>query len=295
MRAEVDSTVPRRQLGRHLRQLREEARLTIKVVSATLRWSSPKIWRIESGATSMRSPDVEAMCRIYGATPEMTEALTGLAKETKARGWWHCYGDAIPEWFELYVGLEAAASHLRMYEPHFVPGLMQTEAYASEVFRIGSPELGPAERERAVRVRLGRQAILSRRHPPAPQLSVILDEAVLRRAPGASSIMREQLRQLAAVGQRSNVSVRILPFSVGLYRAERANGGFAILDFPKDGIGRRTEPPIVYSEGLTGALYLEKPHEVEAHVAVWRDIEEDSLTEAQSRDLIESIAEECPA
>ncbi|MFY1668387.1 helix-turn-helix domain-containing protein [Plantactinospora sp. WMMB334] len=294
MRAEVDSTVPRRQLGRHLRLLRQEAQLTIKVVSQTLRWSTPKIWRIESGATSMRSPDVEAMCRIYGATAEMTEALTGLAKETKARGWWHCYGDAIPEWFELYVGLEAAASHLRMYEPHFVPGLLQTAAYAAEVFRVGSPELGPVERDRAVEVRLGRQAILRRRHPAPPRLDVVLDEAVLRRTAGTGLIMGAQLRHLVDASEHANVSVRVLPFSGGIYRAERANGGFAVLEFPDDGLGRRTEPPIVYGEGLTGALYLEKPHEVEAHLAVWGDIEEVSLTEAQSRKLIASIAEEFP-
>ncbi|MEO3925940.1 helix-turn-helix transcriptional regulator [Micromonosporaceae bacterium B7E4] len=292
MQAGVDSTVPRRELGRHLRQLREEARLTIKVVSEALEWSMPKIWRIESGATSMRSLDVEAMCRIYGASPQMTEALTGLAKETRARGWWHCYGDAIPGWFEPYAGLEAAASHLRMYEPQFVPGLLQTPAYATEVLRIASPELGPAERERAVEVELARQQILNGRRGPAPQLDVVLDEAVLRRAAGSGQMMGEQLRHLVAVSQQPNISVRVLPFSAGLYRAERANGGFAILEFPKDGLGRRTEPPIVYSGGLTGALYLEKPHEVDRHAAVWRDFEEISLTEELSRKLITTVAEE---
>ncbi|MFY1668386.1 helix-turn-helix domain-containing protein [Plantactinospora sp. WMMB334] len=292
MQAGVDSTVPRRELGRHLRQLREEARLTIKVVSEALEWSMPKIWRIESGATSMRSLDVEAMCRIYGASPEMTEALTGLAKETRGRGWWHSYGAAIPQWFELYAGLEAAASRLRMYEPQFVPGLLQTPAYATEFVRIGSPELGPAERERMVEVELGRQAVLSRQRGPLPQLDVILDEAVLRRAAGSGSMMSEQLRHLVTVGEQPNISVRVLPFSIGLHRAEHANGGFAILEFPTDGLGRRSEPPIVYSGGLTGAIYLEQPHEVDSHAAVWSDIEAVSLTEDLSRKFITSIAEE---
>lgn len=295
MTSVVGSTVPRRQLGRRLRQLREEARLTIKVVSEALEWSAPKIWRIETGATGMRAHDVEALCRIYGASPEMTEALTGLAKETRERGWWHCYADAIPEWFELYVGLEAAASRLRKYEPQLVPGLMQTRAYATEVFRIGSPELSPVERERAVRVRLGRQSILTRQLPPAPEVDVVLDEAVLRRGVSAGPVMAEQLRQIAAVSRLPQVAIRVLPFSAGLYRAERANGGFTILDFPEDGLGRRAEPPIVYSEGLTGALYLEKAQEVETHAAVWQDIVDGCLTETQSRRLIASIAEECAA
>src|SRR3979409_169421 len=96
------SREPRRQLGRYLRDLRGKARLTVKVASAKLEWSEAKIWRIETGQTSLRSLDVEAMCKIYGGPPDLTEALMGLAKETKARGWWHSYGDAIPEGFDLY-------------------------------------------------------------------------------------------------------------------------------------------------------------------------------------------------
>src|SRR5687768_16016265 len=112
MTTDAGSTVPRRQLGRYLRQLREDARITVKAAADALEWSTPKIWRIESGIVSMRALDVEAMCRVYGAPADITQALMGLAKETKAKGWWHSYGDAIPGWFELYVGLESAANRL---------------------------------------------------------------------------------------------------------------------------------------------------------------------------------------
>jgi transcriptional regulator with XRE-family HTH domain len=95
--------VPRRQLGRHLRELRNRARLTVRAASTALEWSDQKIWRIETGQTSMRSLDVEAMCRVYGADGELAEALMGLAKETKGRGWWHSYGDVIPEGFDLFI------------------------------------------------------------------------------------------------------------------------------------------------------------------------------------------------
>ncbi len=174
-------TVPRRQLGRYLRQLREGAQVTVKAAAEALEWSPVKIWRIETGQTSMRSLDVEAMCKVYGAADEVTSALTSLARETKAKGWWHSYGDAIPEWFELYVGLESAASRLRHYEPELVPGLLQTPAYAAEVFRVGSPDRSDAEISRGVAVRLGRQAILTRKLPPAPQLEIVLHESVLHR------------------------------------------------------------------------------------------------------------------
>src|SRR3954447_8055451 len=115
------STVPRRQLGRYLREMRNRARLTVKAAATKLEWSEAKIWRIETGQTSMRSLDVEAMCRVYGAPVEWTEALMGLAKGTKGKGWWHAYGDVVPSWLDLYIGLEEAAADLRMYEPELVP------------------------------------------------------------------------------------------------------------------------------------------------------------------------------
>ena len=106
------STVPRRQLGRYLRELRNRQRLTVRAAAERLEWSEAKMWRIETGQTSLRSLDVEAMCKIYGAPADLTEALMGLARETKARGWWHAYGDVIPEGFDVYIGLEEAASQL---------------------------------------------------------------------------------------------------------------------------------------------------------------------------------------
>ncbi|MCA1709618.1 MAG: helix-turn-helix domain-containing protein, partial [Actinobacteria bacterium] len=147
------STVPRRQLGRYLRDLRGQARLTVRAAAATLEWSEGKIWRIETGQTGMRSLDVEAMCRIYGASAETTEALMALAKETKARGWWHSYGDVIPEYFDVYIGLEESASHFSWYESELVPGLLQTEDYARTVIRSGNPTVEDAEIERRVSVR----------------------------------------------------------------------------------------------------------------------------------------------
>src|SRR5213596_2722112 len=100
------STVPRRQLGRYLRELRNRERLTVKVAAEKLEWSEAKIWRIETGQTSLRSLDVEAMCKVYGAADGELEPLAALARDTKARGWWSAYGDVIGEGFDVYIGLE---------------------------------------------------------------------------------------------------------------------------------------------------------------------------------------------
>src|SRR5579864_8834192 len=136
------STVPRRQLGRYLRELRGRERLTVKAAAEKLEWSEAKIWRIETGQTSLRSLDVEAMCKIYAAPADLTEALMGLARETKARGWWHAYGDVIPEGFDVYIGLEEAASQLAWYESELGPGQVgggffqadvDVEAYGDDV------------------------------------------------------------------------------------------------------------------------------------------------------------------
>jgi transcriptional regulator with XRE-family HTH domain len=282
------STVPRRQLGRYLKQLREEANKTVKTAAEDLEWSPVKIWRIESGQTSMRALDVEAMCKVYGATKDVTEALASLAKETKAKGWWYSYDDAIPEWFELYVGLETSASRLRHYEPELIPGLLQTPAYATKVFRVGKPEVPETEISRGVAARLARQAILTRKIPGPPRLEVVLHESVLHRRFGMPDQMVEQLNKINDTGRLPNVTVRVLPMDAGIHRGALTGGSFAILDFSAN--GRTGEPSVVYSDGLTGALYLDKAPEVAAHNEVWMSIWNVSLTEPESRKLITSIA-----
>lgn len=284
------STVPRRQLGRYLRDLRGNARLTVKAAAQALEWSEAKIWRIETGQTSMRSLDVEQMCRTYGAQGDITEALMGLAKETKGRGWWHAYGDVIPEGFDLYIGLEEAASSLRWYEAELVPGLLQTEEYARTLIKADNPGVGDDEIERRVHVRIARQALLTR-VTAAPQVEIMLNEAVLCRPVGDGGIMRRQLERLVEAGEYGNVSVRVVPFSVGLHHG-LMSGPFVILRFPLNGEGRETEPPTVYVDGYTGALYLDKPGEIERYDQAFKEIHDSSFNERDSKDRLQRAARE---
>ena len=284
------STVPRRQLGRYLRDLRKGSRLTVLTAAAELEWSETKMWRIETGRTAMRSLDVAAMCKIYGAPPDLTTALMGLAKETKANGWWHSYGDVIPEYFDVYVGLEEAASHLAGYQSELVPGLLQTEDYARTLIRADNPGVDDAEIERRVSVRMARQVLLTRVTAP-PVLDVVLNEAVLCRPVGGARVMARQLDRLAEISELPTLSVRVMPFGAGLHRGA-LSGPFIILRFPLNGTGQETEPTTVYVEGFTGALYLDKPHEIERYTIAFTNIGESSLDEKSSRELMSRVAKE---
>ncbi len=284
------STVPRRQLGRYLRDLRNSQRLTVRTAAEKLEWSEAKIWRIETGQVSLRSLDVEAMCRIYGASPELTEALMGLAKETKARGWWHAYGDVIPEGFDVYMGLEEAASSFSWYESELIPGLLQTERYAHTLITADNPGVDDEEINRRVHLRLARQALLTRVTAP-PSLHVVLNEATIRRPIGGTQVMAEQLGRLVEASELPNLSLRIMPFSAGLHHGIMS-GPFVMLRFPLNGDGKETEPPTVYVDGFTGALYLDKPSEIERYAQAFTDIWDASLDEAPSQDLIQRAARE---
>jgi transcriptional regulator with XRE-family HTH domain len=284
------STVPRRQLGRYLRDLRNSQRLTVRTAAEKLEWSEAKMWRIETGQTSLRSLDVEAMCRIYGAAPELTEALMGLAKETKARGWWHAYGDVIPEGFDVYIGLEEAASSFSWYESELIPGLLQTEAYAHTLIEADNPGVDEEEIKRRVGLRMARQALLTR-VTARPQLQVVLNESAIRRPVGGMEVMAKQLTRLVETSDLPNVSLKIMPFSVGLHHGIMS-GPFVILRFPLNGDGKETEPPTVYVDGFTGALYLDKASEIERYAQAFTDIWETALDEAPSRDLIQQAMRE---
>jgi hypothetical protein len=284
------STVPRRQLGRYLRDMRNRSRMTVRMAAQELEWSEAKIWRIETGQTSLRSLDVEAMGKVYGAPADLTEALMGLAKETKARGWWHAYGDVIPETFDLYIGLEEAASRLSWYESELVPGLLQTEDYARTLIRADNPDVADEEIERRVHVRIARQALLTRA-TAAPTVEVILNEAILRRPVGGADIMISQLQWLIDAAKLPNISIRVIPFSAGLHHG-LMSGPFVILRFPLNGDGREAEPPTVYIDGFTGALYLDKQKEIEQYSAAYASILGSALDERSSEKRIRAAVKE---
>jgi len=246
-------TVLRILLGSHLRRLREARGITAKQAAASIRASESKISRIELGRNAIREIDVLDLLTLYGVSAEEKEQLLGLAEQANRPGWWHRYHDILPEWFQSYVGMEEAARSIRVYEPQLVPGLLQTEEYATAVFSLGDFPIEEAERHvvlRKERQRRFREGKL--------KLWVIVDEAVLRRPLAGVDTQLEQLRYLRAQSERPNLTLQVIPYGVG---GHAAPSGFSILRFAE-----RDLPDVIYVENLTSALYLDKQAEVDRYL-----------------------------
>ncbi|WP_433344411.1 helix-turn-helix domain-containing protein [Micromonospora sp. CA-111912] len=272
-----------------LRQAREEAGINLEAAAEALEWSRAKMYRLESGQTALRTHDVNLMCQHYGTSTELTEVLVCLSRESKSKGWWHAYGDVIPAWFELYVGLEAAARRVRHYEPNLIPGLLQSPEYMEGVFATKKSRT-PQEVAQKVALRLERQKLLTRRSPAAPGFEAIIDEAVIRRPIGDLEAWRRQLAHLVNASQAANVSFVVLPLAAGPHLAS-ITGAFIMLDFPPVGT-RPAEPSTIYCESLTGSLYLDRPNEIEAYSDVWQTLRGLALDERASEDLISTVIKE---
>jgi transcriptional regulator with XRE-family HTH domain len=278
------STVPRRRLGRELQALRKAQKLKADAVVAHLEWSRSKLWRMETGQVPVRKTDIMALALMYDVNADMLEALVALATETKQKGWWHSYGDTIPDWFQMYVGLETVADLLREYGSELVPGLLQTADYCRCVHRISSTA-GKDAIEKLVSIRMERQALLTREEPAAPQLDFFLNEAVIRRPIGGREVMLAQYRRLLEATDLPNVEIRVLPFAAGEHAA--LAGSFIYLSFPE-----KWEPDVVYLESQTGAAYLDNPKQLTKYKFILRNLEDRSLDAKKSRAFIAIAAKE---
>ncbi|MFF0445753.1 helix-turn-helix domain-containing protein [Streptomyces sp. NPDC004609] len=275
------SVVRRILLGSQLRRLRESRGITREAAGYSIRASESKISRMELGRVSFKARDVEDLLTLYGVADETERgALLALVKEANIAGWWHSYGDVLPGWFQTYVGLEAAASLIRIYEVQFVHGLLQTESYAAAVVARGTPNSTPADIDRRVALRLERQKVLVSER--GPQLHAVLDEAALRRPYGDRAVMQGQLRHLIEISEQPNVTLQVMPFSFGGHAGE--SGAFSMLRFPESDLS-----DIVYLEQLTSALYLDKREEVAQYEKAMKRLQEDSPDPAQSRDVLRGL------
>lgn len=276
-------TVLRILLGSQLRVLREAKGITREEAGYAIRASGSKISRMELGRVSFKERDVVDLLALYGVDADEAATLVALAREANSPGWWHKYGDLLPDWFQVYVGLEEAASLIRLYEVQFVPGLLQTADYARAVVRLGQPGAPPEEIERRVSLRMGRQELLTKQG--GPRLWAVVDEAALRRPIGGREVMRAQLAQLIEATKEPNITLQVVPFRSGGHAAEA--GAFTIMRFPEPDL-----PDVVYLEQLTSALYLDKRDDVEKYTEVMERLSVESESPERSVDILSGMLEE---
>ncbi len=273
-------TVRRRRLALELRRFREAARMTCEDVAEHLECSTSKISRIETGRVRVSPRDVRDMLDLYRVPEPQRDSLVQLARESRQKGWWHAYSDTIEPRFATYIGLESAASEIRIYEVTLIPGLLQTEDYARAVIAAGAVEGSPEAVERNVAFRMARQPALTSEDPP--QLWAVLDEAALRRQVGGPGLMRLQLDHLLDLGGLPNVAIQVLPFGAGAHPA--MGRPFVILAFPE-----RADPDVVYLEDLTSALYVENVDEVDRYNVFFNHLRATALSFEDSAELITSV------
>jgi len=277
-------TVLRILLGSQLRRLRQERGISREEAGYAIRASHAKISRLELGKVSFKERDVADLLTLYGVTdPADREPLLELARQANRPGWWHKYSDLLPHWFEVYVGLEEAASIIRTYEIQFIPGLLQSRDYARAVISIGHPRASKEEIDRRIELRERRQQRLL--GPDAPTLWAVVDEAAVRRPFGGPKVMRGQIEHLLEMTERPNIRLQVLPFSRGGHAA--AGGPFTFLRFSEPAL-----PDVVYIEQLTSALYLDKREDTDAYMEVMDRVSVQANTVAASKQFLKDLLDE---
>jgi transcriptional regulator with XRE-family HTH domain len=276
--------VLKRRLGAELRNLRQAKNLTAAQVAKSLAWSESKVSRIEGGKSPLSDQDAKLLLNEYGVQdPEDVRQFIALARRSRQNGWWHSFGDALPEWFKPYLGFEADAASIWTYQTELVPGLLQTEGYARAVIRAMFPELSADEVDARASARVQRQEILTSDAPP--KVWAVLNEAVVRRVICSASVMQEQLKALADLADSlPNVTVQVLPFDAGAHVS--MGYSFSYLSF-EDVPGS-----IAYAEGITSATYLDKPADLSRHEDIFQRLVAASERPEKSVDMIRNIAEE---
>ncbi|MFD5032320.1 helix-turn-helix domain-containing protein [Streptomyces sp. NPDC058220] len=272
-------------LSRQLRALREQAGLSREQAGKLLHITAATIRRMETAEVGLKIPYVQILLPAYGVSDADCEVFLRLADEATEPGWWQRFHDILPNWFSGYVSLEEAATTIRTYEPHFVPGLLQTEDYAREVLTTGAVgrTTDPGRIERHVALRRERQELLTR--PDAPSFWAVLDETVLRRPVGSPSVMRAQIDRLLDAADLPNVTLQIAQFEAGHHPGTYSPFALFRFDVPE-------VPDMVYIEYLTGAIYLDEAGEVTDHMEAMDRMVAHAESASRTRQLLVDFRKE---
>lgn len=280
----ISPTVRLRKLVRRLRSWREHARMRQEDVADVLGWSKAKVSRYENAEQIPGTAEIIALATIYGISEQERDQYMALAVQARQRGWWQSYGtEALKQDFDEYVGLESEASLLKEYCFELIPGLLQTESYATELMRAWLPSVEPSVAEERAALRAQRQANLYGEQPLA--LHAVLHECALRQQVGGPDVMRPQLQHLLSMSELSHVTIQVLPFTAGAHPA--MDSPFIILSFPDPEF-----TDVGFAEYLTGCVYVEAPKEVESYSLNFTAIADQALAPRASIDLIRTLVDE---
>ena len=276
-------TVLRMVLGKRLRHLRERAGVSFEDAARAIEVTPLTVRRMEKAEVGLRIPYVKELLRTYGVLAKEIEDFVHLAREANQPGWWYTYRDVLPDWFSAYVSLESEATVIRLYEPHYVPGLLQTDDYAAALLRIGFPNASDEDIRRRVALRLKRQDLLDK--PEAPAVWAVLDETVLRRPVGGAEVMRAQIDHLSEVLEYPKVRIQIMRFTAGPHPG--AFGPFHYFRF-----GFSELPDVVYTESLAGAQYFDQPADVVTYLEVLDRMSVQAEPVARTREILAALRKE---
>ncbi|MGP2436078.1 helix-turn-helix domain-containing protein [Streptomyces sp. JW3] len=284
------STVLGRQLGDELRRLRDVAGVSMAEAAELLDCTKGKISRMENGHVPVRAPDLNALMQAYQVEdPETRGRLQAMALRANRRrrdGWWHQYAAVLGEPYRDQIELEAICDSVRTYEVQLVPGLLQTAEYGRAVTVASRAWTTREEIDQFVQVRLARQRRLTGEEPMS--LWAVLAEGVLRQHVGGPSVMRAQLEHLAAMAERPNISVQVLPYSRGAHSG--MFGPYLLLSFPQV-----TSLDLVLTETPSGNIWMERESSVEYYRTLFDDARTTALPPTESLALIRRIAKEYQA
>ncbi|WP_405577858.1 helix-turn-helix domain-containing protein [Streptomyces sp. NBC_01190] len=267
-----------RVLGTYLRGTREQAGLTPARAGAHIRAHASKISRMETAHVSLKARDVEELLALYGVDEQEIAQIAVLVRRSAQPDWWQPYGEVVPDWLQQLIGLERDAHVIRTYETQFVPGLLQTPAYARAVVSSGHRFAAPAEVERRVALRLERQRRMW--EPGAPVLWALIDEGVLHRPVGGPKVMYDQLTYLLDVLRQPGVRLQIASYAA----SAEATPGTAVtyLRFAQGFL-----PDVVYLEHMTSAVYLDRLEDLDRYRAALDGLSALAATPAASRVMLE--------
>ena len=255
----------RRQLGGILRQMRVAMKLTLEDVAEQLTTSTARLSRIENGSSNatLRMPELNTLLALYGITDQAKiDDLQQMFRGTQKRDWWAGYEPVMPAGYSTILGLETDATAERVWEPHLIPGLLQTRAYAHAVMTVGKLARGGGEIGPLVDLRLERQQFLTRESRPL-YLWAVIGEAALRNNIGGEAVMREQIRHLISSAEMPNVKIQVVPLASGVHPG--IGGPFTLLE-------AAAFPTVTYIETSEGTIYLEKTEDVQRYDEAYREL-----------------------